>query len=260
MTDPATPAENPTPATPDGLSSEPSVDLTWALNQMHGLLLSRETVDTALQLVTSLAATTTAGTLGAAVTVVDEHGKRSRAASNQAVEQADALQYEYDEGPCLTAWRTGELVRIDDTATDGRWPRWNDAASRMGVRSVLSSPLLAGGESIGAMKVYCERPMNYGPHDEHVMRLLAGQAAILLANSQSLAEARRLSRQLTEALASRDVVARATGVLLARGAVGEQEAFATLAAAARQTGKPVQDVAQALVAAVTARNARAAGS
>ncbi len=254
MTDPA--AENPSPVGTDPLGVAPAVDLGTALNQMAGLVLSRETVDTALELVTTLAATTTAGTLGAAVTVVDEHGKRSRAASNAAVEQADALQYELDEGPCLTAWRTRELVRIDDTTTDGRWPRWNEAVSRLGVRSVVSAPLLVGEESIGAMKVYCERPMNYGPHDEHVMRLLAGQAAILLANSQSLREARRLSRQLTEALASRDVIARATGVLLAQGAVGEQEAFATLAAAARQADRPVQDVARALVASVAARNTR----
>ena len=255
MTEPA--ADRPPPA-PTELGAAPPVELGTALSQMAGLVLSRETVDTALQLVTSLAATATAGTLGAGVTVVDEHGKRSRAASNSATEEADALQYEFDEGPCLSAYRRREVVRIDDTTTDGRWSRWNEAASRMGVRSVLSAPLLVGEESIGAMKVYCERPMNYGPHDEHVMRLLAGQAAILLANSQSLQEARRLSRQLTEALASRDTVARATGVLLAQGAASEQDAFATLAAAARRTGRSVQEVALALVGAVTARNGRPA--
>jgi GAF domain-containing protein len=224
------------------------------------LVLSRETVDTALELVTGLAATTTAGTLGAAVTVVDEHGKRSMAASNAVAEAADALQYEFDEGPCLTAWRTQEIVRIDDTLTDARWPRWNEAAGALGVRSVLSAPLLMGQESTGAMKVYCERPHNYGPHDEHVMRLLAAQAAILLANSQSLREARRLSRRLADALAGRDAVAQATGVLLARGAVSTQDAFASLAAAARRTDRPVHDVARAVVAAVAARNtSRAAG-
>jgi GAF domain-containing protein len=258
MTDPA--ADDPTPFSPDPAGLAPPVDLGSALQQMAGLVLSRETVDTALELVTTLAATATAGTLGAAVTLVDEHGKHSKAASNSAAEQADALQYELDEGPCLSAWRTGELVRVDDTTTDGRWPRWNQAASALGVRSVVSTPLLVGEESIGAMKVYCERPMNYGPHDEQVMRLLAGQAAILLANTQSLQEARRLSRQLTQALASRDAVARATGVLLAQGVASEQAAFARLATAARQAGRPVQDVAQALVAAVVARNSRRAGA
>jgi GAF domain-containing protein len=246
MTEPSAP--------PDGSTSAESVDLSDALTQMAGLVLSRETVDTALELVTSLAVSTTAGTLGAGVTVVDEHGKRSRAASNEAVEQADSLQYELDEGPCLTAWRTGQVVRIDDTATDSRWPRWNEEVQRLGVRSVLSAPLVAADESIGAMKVYCERPLNYGPQDEHVMRLLAGQAAILLANSQSLREARRLSRELTAALASRDAVAQATGVLLAQGASSRQEAFSTLAAAARRTDRTLDEVARALLGTVIKRN------
>jgi GAF domain-containing protein len=239
---------------PYDVPGAPPLDLSAALSQMSGLMLSRETVETALELVTSLAATTTAGTMGAAVTVVDEHGKHSRAASNKAVEQADTLQYELDEGPCLTAWRTGELVRIDDTTTDARWPRWNDAVQPLGLRSVLSAPLIVVGESIGAMKVYCERPMNYGPHDEHIMRLLAGQAAILLSNTQSLQQARQLSRQLTGALTSRDTIAQAVGVLLGRGAASAHDAFAALAAAARQTDRPVEEVARALLDAILTRS------
>jgi GAF domain-containing protein len=239
---------NPPPVTDD---QTPSVDLAAALSQMAGLVLSRETVDTALHLVTTLAADTAGGTMGAAVTVVDEHRKRSRAASNPTVEQADGLQYEFDEGPCLTAWRTRQLVRIDDTGTDDRWPRWAEAVRPLGVRSVLSAPLLAAEESIGAMKVYSGQPSAYGLHEEHVMRLLAAQAAILLANSQSLREARRVSRQLTDALASRDVIAQATGVLLARGAADAREAFTSLAGAARRAHRPVEEVARALLAEVT---------
>lgn len=242
------------------VAGAPPLDLSAALNQMSGLVLSRETVDSALQLVTSLAATATDGTLGAAVTVVDEHGTRSRAVSNQAVERADALQYELGEGPCLTAWATRELVRIDDTTTDGRWPRWNDAVQPLGVRSVLSTPLVIAGEAIGAMKVYCERPMNYGARDEQIMLLLADQAAILLSNSQSLQEARRLSRQLTGALASRDTIAQAVGVLLGQGATSAREAFADLASAARQTNRPVEEVARALLTTVIARSSGTADS
>ena len=70
---------------------------------------------------------------------------------------------------------------------------------------------------------------------EHVMRRLAGQA-IMLANSQSLAEARRLSRQRAEALASRDDVARATGVLYAERATSEQDTFAP--GGLRPAGRP----------------------
>lgn len=206
MTDPRTPADNPTKTDSEPLNPAPPVDLAWALSRMTGLLLSRETVDTALELVTSLATTATAGTFGAAVTLVDQHGKRSLAASDEVVERADALQYELDEGPCLTAWQTRQVVRMDDTTTDDQWPRWNQAAAKLGVRSVLSAPLLAGDEAVGAMKVYSERPGNYGTHDENIMLLLAAQAAIFLSNTQSLQQARRLSRQLAGALNSRDAI------------------------------------------------------
>jgi GAF domain-containing protein len=222
---------------------------------MAGLVLSRETVDTAVALVTTLAEATIAGTTGAGVTIVDEHGKRSRAASNRLVEQADALQYELDEGPCLTAWGTRQLVRIDDTATDPRWPRWNGAAAGLGVRAVLSVPLVVDDESIGAIKVYSDQPADYGEYEERVMSLFAEQAAILLANTQSLQQARRLSRQLTDALVSRDAIVRATGVLLARGAADQDAAFIALTDAARRSGKTVEQLARELLAAVVAGNA-----
>src|SRR3954463_7205863 len=247
MTDSAPQRGDATTALPAELSS--------ALTQMAGLVLSRETVDTALALVTTLAEATIAGTTGAGVTIVDEYGKRSKAASNELVEQADALQYEFDEGPCLTAWRTRQLVRIDDTATDTRWSRWNSAAARLGLRAVLSVGLVVHDESIGAIKVYSDQPANYGEHDERVMSLFAEQAAILLANTQSLQQARRLSRQLTDALRGRDAIARATGVLLARGAADPDAAFIALTDAARRSGQTVQQLARELLAAVVAGNA-----
>src|SRR3954464_3746512 len=150
MTDSAAQPGDATAGLPAELSSAPA--------QMAGLVLSRQTVDTPVALVTTLAEATLAGSTGAGVTIADEHGKRSRAASNQLVEQADALQYEFDEGPCLTAWRTRQLVRIDDTATDPRWPRWNSAAAKLGVPAVLSIPLAADDDSIGAIKVYSDQP------------------------------------------------------------------------------------------------------
>jgi GAF domain-containing protein len=246
----------PTASDPTGSGDAPSVDLAAALNQMSGLVLSRETVDSALELVTTLAVTVTPGTLGAGVTIVDAHGTRSRAASNAVTREADARQYELDEGPCLTSWRHHAVVRIDDTTTDSRWPRWSPVAAELGVRSVLSASLIAGDEAVGAMKVYSGRPRNYGPHDEQVIRLLADQAAILLANSQSLRAARTLSRQLTQALTDRDAISRATGVLMARGATGRREAFAALSATARKTGRPVTEVAHALLAALDGRRGR----
>jgi GAF domain-containing protein len=123
------------------------------------------------------------------------------------------------------------------------------------VRAVLSVALVVDDEGIGAIKVYSDRPANYGTHDGRVMSLFADQAAILLANTQSLQQARRLSRALTEALSSRDAVVRATGVLLAQGAADQDTALLELTDAATRSGQTVQQVARELLAAVVARNA-----
>jgi GAF domain-containing protein len=247
MTDPAAQLADPTPGQP--------VELPPALRQLAGLVMSRETVQTALELVTTLAQAVTPGTVGAGVTLVDEHGKRSRAASNPVVEHADALQYELDEGPCLTAWRSRQLVRMDDTSTDPRWPAWSSAVSTLRVRSVVSAPLVVADDGIGAIKVYADRPAAYDRYAEQVMTLFAAQAAILLANTRSVQQARRLSRQLADALSSRDAISRATGVLLARGAADDTAAFTVLADAAQRSGRTVQEVARDLLAAVATRNA-----
>ncbi len=245
---------NPADIPADATQGQP-VELFPALRQMAGLVLSRESVDTALELVTTLAGTTVPGTVGAGVTLVDAHGKRSKAASNQAVERADRLQYELDDGPCLTAWRSRELVRIDDTTIDSRWPSWASAVSASGVRSMVSAPLVVADEAIGAIKVYSDQSANYDQHAERVMSLFAEQAAILLANNQSLQQARHLSRQLTDALGSRDAIGRATGVLLAQGAADERAAFTVLTETARRSGRTVGQVARDLLTAVATRNA-----
>lgn len=71
-------------------------ELTAVLAQMGAVVLSAETIDTTIELVTTLAAETIPSTTGAGVTLVDARGKRSLAASDPWVERADALQYDFD--------------------------------------------------------------------------------------------------------------------------------------------------------------------
>ena len=115
---------------PDDRRHDPERDLPLADElsavsaRVAGLLLSEETVTTALGLVSSLALDTVPGAVGAGISIVDERGRRSSGSTDARVEQADALQYELDEGPCLAASAGRRLVRVDDLAADRRWPRW----------------------------------------------------------------------------------------------------------------------------------------
>jgi len=229
-------------------------ELAALLDQMGTVLLSTETIGTAIELVTLLARETISATAEAGVTLVDDHGKRSMAASNSSVQEADLLQYELDEGPCLTAWRDQATVRIDDVATETRWARWCAAAAKLGLRSMLSVPLVAGGTAIGAIKVYSHQRHAYDARAERVLSLFARQAAILLANSQALTTARDASGQLTAALINRDIIGQAKGVLIAQGSPDEQAAFAMLAAASQRSNLKLHEVARQLVQSVISRN------
>jgi GAF domain-containing protein len=218
---------------------------------MHGLLLTEETVQTALTLVTALAHDTMGpGTVGAGVSIRDSTGRRtSSAATDDVVARADALQYELDEGPCLAAWAGRAVVRLDDTAADERWPQWAAAAAGLGLRSVLSAPLVAGDAALGAIKVYADRPGAYDERSQRLLSMFAGQAAVLLANVRTVQDARRLTDDLRQALHRRDVIAMAKGVLMASEQVAEDAAFALLVSVAQRDHRPLQDVAASVMAA-----------
>jgi GAF domain-containing protein len=224
-----------------------SHELAGIFARMSGLLLSEDTVETALGVLSALAHETVPASSGAGVSIVDERQRRSSGSTDARVQEADGLQYEFDEGPCLAAVGTRELVRIDDLTEDGRWPRWAAAAIGLGLRSVMSAPLVAGDTSLGAIKVYAERRAAFDAHSEHVLTLFSAQAAILVANVQHRERARRLSMGMREAFRGRDLVCMAKGVLMGRHAVDEDTAFGMLLARGQQEGTTVAEAAQGVV-------------
>src|SRR4051794_10576951 len=162
-------------------------ELSVVFARMSGLLLAEETVSTAIELVTALATDAIPGAVGAGVTLVDQWGgKTTSGASDPVVEKADRVQYELDEGPCLTAWEQRTLVRVEDIGSDGRWPRWSATVELLELRAALSAPLVAGDRSLGAIKVYARQPGAFHGHAERLLVMFAAQAAILLASVQSM--------------------------------------------------------------------------
>lgn len=117
-----------------------------------------------------LAVETIPRSVGAGVTMADRWGIRTVAATDELVRQADALQYRFHAGPCLTAMRTRAVVRIDDIAADTRWPQWSGHAADLELSSLLSAPFTAGPTAIGAIKIYSNTP---GAFDDRAARLLS---------------------------------------------------------------------------------------
>lgn len=229
-------------------------EMAAVYSRMSGMLLAQETVQTLLGLVTELAHTTIPASTGCAMSLLDDRGRRTTTAATDApVARIDDLQYDLDEGPCMTAWRERCVVRVDDTRTDGRWQRWAASVQDLGVRAALSAPLLVEGRTFGAMKVYSDQPDAFGPADEGLLVRFGVHAATLLANMQTLEDARKLSDGLKEALTTRDVIATAKGVLMARDGVDDRTAFAMLVSVSQREHVKLRDAAATLLAGLERR-------
>ncbi len=226
----------------------PLDELSTALGRIMGLLLTEEKVDHAVQHLSRAVRDSIPGTIGAGVSLLDPHARPvSSGSTGRIVERADAFQYELLQGPCLTAWATEESVLINDVATDGRWPSWSAAVVRLPVRSVVSTPLIAGGEAIGAMKIYADVPGAFEDSTTGLMELFAAPAATLLAHIQTSEIPERISQSLQAALYNRDLINRACGVLMERHTLSEDIALRQLMREARSSRATLSEVSAAFL-------------
>ena len=225
------------------------VELATVFAQLHGMFPSEEDATTAVQQVARAAHQHVPSATGAGVSLFDGAGTRvTTASTDTTVQAADDLQYRLGEGPCLSAWATTELQRIDDTAEDPRWARWQAAAAASGIRSALSTPLVHRGRCLGALKVYARAPGAFTAEEEKMLGLLADAAATLLGSVQTSEAPARLSSALKATLQSRETIALATGVLMAREHLDTETARASLLERARAQGRRVVEVAADVLA------------
>ncbi len=219
-------------------------ELTTVFAHLHGMLLPVQDATTAVSRLARAVQQMIPSAAGAGVSLFDEHGVPvSTAATNTLVEAADGLQYELGQGPCLSAWATGELQLVEDTTTDTRWAGWQTAAAEAGIRSVLSIPMVYRGHSRGAMKVYATTAGAFGDTEQQLLGLLAEAAATLLEVAQTVDAPVRLSASLKAAMHSREVIGFAVGVLMAREHLSAEAGRSLLLERARAQGRSVAEVA-----------------
>jgi GAF domain-containing protein len=164
------------------------------------------------------------------------------------VVEIDQAQYAVGNGPCLEAFRTGEVFDVRSTAEDTRWPEFSRTAFEHGVRSTLSLPLVAGDASLGALNFYSEHEDGFA--DEGARRItesFAVQAAVVLANAQAYWDAVALAEGLKEAMRSRATIEQAKGIVIAQSKVDPDTAFELLKRASQRENRKLRDIAQDLV-------------
>lgn len=226
-------------------------DLTAAMARLGELLVDGQDLRQTLTTVADLAVQAIPDCAAAGVTLLDEQGKPDTAAySDRRTLAVDRAQYEVGDGPCLEAYRTGQLQRIRAREVRERWPRFAEAAEAAGVESFLASALTVRGERIGALNLYSGKPDGFDLLDEALILAFAGQASVAVMNTRLYQSCTELNHQLETALLSRAVIDQAKGVLMARHRVTADAAFDLLRAQSQRSNRKLRDIAHEVVASV----------
>jgi transcriptional regulator with GAF, ATPase, and Fis domain len=163
--------------------------------------------------------------------------------------EIDAAQYREGKGPCLDAWRTKRVFRVDrvEECAD-EYPAFAAACKEHGVLSTLSLPMISGDVAVGAMNLYADVPEGFSEDDEAMGVDLAGAAGSVLANVSAYWTAFDLSQQLNEAMKTRAVIEQAKGMIMARSpGMTADDAFDLLRTASQRENVKLRLIAQRIV-------------
>jgi signal transduction histidine kinase len=125
--------------------------------------------------------------------------------------QVDAVwsDTERGRGPGGTAIRTGRPVVVQDirSAPDFDW--WRDEALRRGYASLAAVPLVAGGTTLGVLRIYADRTDAFDDDELKLLTKIADDLAYGIAALRGRAERTRMNAQLMQSdrLASVGVLA-----------------------------------------------------
>jgi transcriptional regulator with GAF, ATPase, and Fis domain len=185
----------------------------------------------------------------AGLLLADHRGNLSViAASAEQSRLLELFQLQNDEGPCMDCYRTGEPISVGDLAAESqRWPRFSQAASDQGFRSVHALPMRLREEVIGTLNLFGTQVGSMTAADLRVAQALADVATIGILQERSIQRAEVLAEQLQTALNSRVVIEQAKGLLSANGSLSMDEAFQRLRSYARNNNRRLSELANDLV-------------
>ncbi|WP_045824248.1 GAF and ANTAR domain-containing protein [Williamsia herbipolensis] len=151
------------------------------------------------------------------------------------------IQTAHGEGPCLAAAWDEAVVRIDDLWEDDRWPGYAvDARSAVPFRSILSFRLYTADEKLGTLTLYSRTPGNFGTDVEEIGLVYAAHVA-------NAWMARERKSQFTSALASRDIIGQAKGMIMERFGIDAVQAFELLRRLSQDGNIKLAELARQLV-------------
>ena len=170
-------------------------------------------------------------------------------ASDSQTATLDGVQY-LDDGPCLKATRTGDIIEQGDIdpLDEQEWERYAQASAAAGIASSLSIPLVHDGQVVGGVNLYGSTSDTFTGHTEELARVCRGWAPGAVTNADLTFRTRLAAARAPEVMRERKTVDIAIGILAEAHGVSLSAAEDHLRRAAGRAGLPVVDLAEAVVA------------
>lgn len=180
------------------------------------------------------------------ILLIDGDQYKSVAPTSPIADDLDKLQWKLQEGPCLAAAEGDGAVVCPDFTTEQRWPRFAAAAVDAGIGSMMSFQLYnypARGRSSGgwgALNLLSRNRLHFSVEDQVIGAMLATHAATALTAADR-------HNQFESALASRDLIGQAKGILMERFKIDAVRAFSLMAKLSQDSNTPVRIIAKQIV-------------
>jgi transcriptional regulator with GAF, ATPase, and Fis domain len=209
--------------------------------ELHG----KPDVPQTVELTLAFARQTLAADSASLVLVHGERELETAGFTDELAAEADRLQVEADEGPCLTMLLGEDYAdggyRIGDAAIDPRWPRWGERiAVDLGLHSVLSVRVGVTGSTLGALNLYAAGRDRFDADAAATAHILARHSAVALATT-------RHEAGLWVTIDARKLIGQAQGMLMERFDLDPDQAFDLLRRYSQSNGVKLKDVAAHLV-------------
>lgn len=207
-------------------------------------LIRGHTKDTALEhaltSITSSAVELIEGVDFAGMMVMHEGQARSVAPTEALAVELDTVQLRHQQGPCLDAAITEAVIISTDLREERRWPSFAPAAVAVGVHSIVSYRLIPQHQVTGALNLFSRAPRSFDEADKTTGALLATMATVAMMSAVR-------EEQFETALASRDVIGQAKGILMNHYRIDAERAFAMLRHLSQNDNIPVRTIALQII-------------
>lgn len=189
------------------------------------------------------------GAAAAGLMLADQRGGlQVVASSDERARLLELFQLQSDEGPCLDAFRTGDIIEVDDLAAAiHRWPSFVPEALAEGFRSMQAVPMRLRGQVIGGLNLFGRQVGPLGRHELAIARALADTATIGILQERAIRRGEVVTEQLQGALSSRISIEQAKGMVAHAAEISTDQAFERLRAYSRNNNVRLSAIAEQLM-------------